>query len=528
MKQRFDTSKQHRGWMIAGGIAVLLILAIVIVASVVDEPLRQYSETKANDLLPDFRTTIGALDLHPLTLSVDLHDIVVRQTIHPDPPLAAIPHVTVDARLFPLLLGKATADLRIETPVFSATRQQVDGVLRRAHDQDVQEEAVAWQDQVRDMMAFEGAIHVNNGHLRYEEGKESAPIRLQQINVQVLNVTNRRDADEYPSTIRVTVGLQDESQIDLEGRADFLAKPTPVVDADLKIDRLQIKNLLPVAGRYNLQIRDGALDLNGRVKYSTQDTVVAISELLLEGAKIDYVHAAETKQKEVRRAKKVVEKAKQVHQDPTVRVKIEHGKILNSELGFVNKVTAPDYRVFIIETNADVYNFTNRLEEGTGVVKVTGKFMGSGPTVATGTFRPEKPTPDFDLSVKIIKTKVEAFNNVLRAYGDLDTHKGAFAYFSELSVKDNEIHGYVKPFLKDVEVYDPQQDQDKPLTKKMYEAVIGGVLGVLENKPRKEVATETDLSGPVENPHANTWEVLVKLGQNAFFKAILPTFGKVT
>ena len=210
-----------------------------------------------------------------------------------------------------------------------------------------------------------------------------------------------------------------------------------------------------------------------------------------------------------------------------MRVKVEHGKILNSEVGFVNKATSPDYRVFITEMNVEVDNFSNRLEEGTAVVKVTGKFMGSGPTVATGTFRPEKPRPDFNLDVKIIKTNVEAFNNVLRAYGDMDTHKGTFAFFSELSVKDNRIQGYVKPLLKDVEVYDPQQDKEKALSKKVYEAVVGGVLGLLENTPRNEVATTTDLSGPVENPQANTWEIVEKLIQNAFFEAILPGFKKV-
>jgi hypothetical protein len=106
----------------------------------------------------------------------------------------------------------------------------------------------------------------------------------------------------------------------------------------------------------------------------------------------------------------------------------------------------------------------------------------------------------------------------------MDTHQGTFAFFSELTVKDNQITGYIKPMLKDVEVYDPDQDKDKALAKKMYEAVVGGVLGLFENKKRDEAATVTDLSGPVENPQANTWQVLAKLVENAFFKAILPGF----
>jgi hypothetical protein len=158
---------------------------------------------------------------------------------------------------------------------------------------------------------------------------------------------------------------------------------------------------------------------------------------------------------------------------------------------------------------------------------MTGKFMGSGPMEWNAAFRPEKPRPDFDLNVKIVRTKVEAFNNVLRAYGDMDMHHGMFAFFADLKVKDDQIRGYVKPLLKDVEVYDPEQDKDKPLTKKIYESVVGGVLGILENKSRHEAATVTDLSGPVENPQANTWQIVANLVQNAFFKAILPGFERV-
>jgi hypothetical protein len=54
--------------------------------------------------------------------------------------------------------------------------------------------------------------------------------------------------------------------------------------------------------------------------------------------------------------------------------------------------------------------------------------------------------------------------------------------------------------------------------------VVNGVLDLFKNTESGQVATKTDLSGPVENPQTSTWEVLEKLVENAFFKAILPGF----
>lgn len=685
---------RHRGWIIGGISVALLAILAVIAASVADEPLRRYAEEQANAHLPEYRITIGAVDLHPLMLAVDLRDVVVRQQANPEPPLAAIAEVRADARLLPLLSGRVGAALHLEKPVLSATRQQVDALLAKTDAQEAKAQAVAWQDRVRDLIPFRVALFVRNGEARYEGPPAAEPVRIRGWIVTVENVTNRPDdkerypaalqvsadlleqgrlsidghadlfakpvpaveadvqlhdfrvapalktigqadvpmkdgtveaaahvvyapsdktvtvehvtvkdphieytahpeskemaedvkeaastasawqdkvvalfpimvqqasvqngeivyrpgpkADaillhhvdvrvanirnqasppgEYPSDLRVTALLGDRSRMELEGRADFFARPLPGVAAQMKVADLHVNQLLPVAQQFNVHTRQGVLDLTGKMEYSNRKAKVVVDQFLLEGAKIDYVHSSETSSRERERVKQGAKQAKQAHRDPAVQVKVGHGKILNSEMGFVNKAVSPDYRVFMADMNAELDNFSTKPDEGAGVVKVTGKFMGSGPTVVTGTFRPEKPRPDFDLEVKIIKTQVASMNNLLRAYGNLDTTGGLFAFFSELSVKDNRIEGYVKPLLKDVDVYDPKQDKDKAMTQRLYQAVVGGVMGLLENQPRDEVATQTDVSGEVENPQADTWQLVGNLVQNAFFKAILPGF----
>ncbi len=174
--------------------------------------------------------------------------------------------------------------------------------------------------------------------------------------------------------------------------------------------------------------------------------------------------------------------------------------------------------------NLDLTNFSNRPQDGMGNLKLTGNFMGSGPTVVTESFRPENPNPDFTVQVRITKTEVTALNKLLKAYGHIDAKQGTFSFFSDMSVKNNRIEGHVKPFLKDVQVYDPEQDTDNQTLKKLYEAVANGVLDLFKTTPTGQVATKTDVSGPVENPHTSTWQILETLVQNAFFKAILPGF----
>jgi hypothetical protein len=73
-----------------------------------------------------------------------------------------------------------------------------------------------------------------------------------------------------------------------------------------------------------------------------------------------------------------------------------------------------------------------------------------------------------------------------------------------------------------VQACDPAQDRDKSAMKKLYEKVITGVATVMKNVPRKEVATEIDISGRLDNPQTSTVQAIIKLIQNAFIKAILP------
>jgi hypothetical protein len=423
------------------------------------------------------------------------------------------------------LTGKIDLNLEMKRPHLAATEEQVEAVLHPQNKEEVKEQAVAWQDMVRELMPIRVSLSISDGQLRYRSEPTVEPIALNQLQVHVENVTNRPVEHEmFPSALRVDARFSEESKIAMDSRADLLAKPSPRVDGDLKVERLALPSLRPLIRKYNVQLRDGAVDMTDHVQYAAPTTVVDVSDLRIQGAKVDYVHTAKTKQKEEQQAKKGAEKAKDAHKNPSVVVKVSLGKILHSDVGFVNTATSPDYRVFLSDLDLELQNFSNRPEEGMGTIKLNGSFMGSGPMEVKGSFRPEKPNPDFNVRVRIVKTPVERLNKVLEAYGQIHASQGTFAFFSDMTVKNNRIEGYVKPFLKDVQVYDPDEDKDQKPAKKLFEAVVNGVLDLFKSTPTDQVATKTDISGPVEAPKASTVQILEKLVENAFFKAILPGF----
>jgi hypothetical protein len=65
----------------------------------------------------------------------------------------------------------------------------------------------------------------------------------------------------------------------------------------------------------------------------------------------------------------------------------------------------------------------------------------------------------------------------------------------------------------ELDVYDKNQDQEKSVFQQLYEALAGGVSEVLENIPRREVAAQADIAGPLDNPQASTSQVVVTLIQ---------------
>ena len=507
-------------WFVLG-IIVLLGIAYGVLLFY-QEPVRATVERQLNSHVQGYHFTLGKAHVYP-NLSLDLIDLLMVQTEHPDPPVAKIPKWHFSVQWRHIFSGVVVSDYLIDHPTLHITLPQAQKEVQDP----VPIHQKGWRDAVYSFYPFKiNGFKVVGADVTYVDQDPSKPLHLTHLNFRVGNIRNIRSRnDTYPSDLSLDGNIFGSGSIELKGHANFLAEPHAGINADMALKHIALEPLLPVTARYNLQLRGGVLSADGHLEYTAKgETEANLKTLTVENVRMDYVHAAETATKETQVKKETVKTAQKLSNKPDTLVKIEQAIIKNSEFGIVNEAVTPPYRVFLSKGELHLNNISNQFTEGTGIIKLKGQFMGSGATLVSGTFRPEMKSPDFDLNVKIENTQMRSMNNLLRAYGNFDVTDGLFSVYSEISVKNGEVQGYIKPLFKDMKVYDRRQDKEKSLFHQLYEGLVGGVAKLLQNRPREEVATKVAVSGPVENPKTSTWQTVVNLIRNAFFKAILPGF----
>jgi hypothetical protein len=502
--------------------AAVLVLLVVAVSYLIEEPLRRRIEREMNERLKGYDVSIRALDFHPLGFSIDLEGLTVSQREHPDPPVMDIPQLTASVHWRALLSGRLVADFHFDRPRIHVNLIQ----LRKEAADETPVAKRGWQEALQAAYPLKiNLLQVEGGHLIYIDTDPDRPLHLSGVDLRAGNIRNVESyPGAYPSDVHLDGVVFGRGRVALDGRADFLADPHPGVRGFLRLDGVELEHIRPIIARYNLVIGKGTLSAEGEVEYAPGTKTLHLHSLRTQGVKLDYVHTETTAPAEKRRAKKVQAAAREATDRPATLIRIDEVAVLDSDIGFVNEAADPAYRVFLTGADLRIRNLSNRSAEGAISAELSGAFMGSGGATATAAFRPGRDGTDFDVAVRIENTQMPEMNDLLRAYGNFDVVGGLFSLYSELQVRNGRIDGYIKPLFRDMEVYDRRQDKDKGLFQKLYEGLVGGVAKVLENRPRDEVATVAEVFGEIGDPELSVWQLVVRLVQNAFFRAILPGF----
>lgn len=208
-------------------------------------------------------------------------------------------------------------------------------------------------------------------------------------------------------------------------------------------------------------------------------------------------------------------------------------KVVNGRLSFQNNDTKPPVRLQASEINGSLTNLTNvKDKDGRRVAtaKFAAKMLNGAKANVHVKFDPFS-FGDFDLALKAEDVSLVELNSFSQAYGNIDFEDGSGEVFVEITAKDGQMEGYIKPLFEDVNILSWQQDVseqgDNPL-QLLWEGGLGFIKTLLTNSGTDKVASRIEISGSIESSEIDSWQALGSLIKNAFAKALRTRFDNLT
>ncbi|MEO6680447.1 MAG: DUF748 domain-containing protein [Pseudomonas sp.] len=201
-------------------------------------------------------------------------------------------------------------------------------------------------------------------------------------------------------------------------------------------------------------------------------------------------------------------------------VRINDGKI-----SFRNFSSSPPVNMNATQVNASLYNLTNVVDtEGKRDARFEGKalLLGHAPLETTATFDPLSNFEDFEFRLRAKDIELKRMNDFASAYGKFDFNAGHGDVVIEAEANKGQLKGYIKPLLRDVEVFNWQQDvenKNKGILRSVWEAIVGSTETVLKNQRKNQFATKVELSGNVHQQDINAFQAFLQILRNGFVQA---------
>jgi uncharacterized protein DUF748 len=508
--------------LICAAAIAFLIIGLLVASLFTNGLIRNHAEQAMNQKLIGYHTAVGRARLNLVDGDLTLMRVIVVQNAHPNPPVMDIASITAHIDWGALLSGHVAAAVDIRRPRLHINLIQ----LEHESSNKIPVSKEGWQDALQNIYPFKiNRIRFNDGNLTYIDVDPKRPLRLEHLYLTAANIRNIYAPNKtYPSTLRGHSFLFDQGELTINGYANFLAKPFAGVWIRYSVQRLPLEPFDPVISHANLTVHGGVMESTGLVQYAPWIAQTEVYDAKVDGIDLKYVHLPQTARKEQKHVEQAKQIAKQVNNKPGLILKVDRAEIEQSRVAYTDQAGTQPYTLFFTDLMVSATNFSNHFDQGTSVIRMTGRFMGSGDTVVKANFRPEEEGPDFTLETEIRNTEVTSLNDLLLNYGKFDVAGGSFSLFTEMNVKEGEVQGYVKPLFSQLKVYSYQKEKNKPVLKQAYEMAIGAASHLLRNHATQKVATQVDLSGKLSQPNVSTWQALGELIRNAFIKAILPGF----
>ncbi|WNW11215.1 DUF748 domain-containing protein [Pseudomonas sp. DTU_2021_1001937_2_SI_NGA_ILE_001] len=200
-------------------------------------------------------------------------------------------------------------------------------------------------------------------------------------------------------------------------------------------------------------------------------------------------------------------------------------RIDDGTITFNNFNTSPKVRIKADRVNASLYNLTNVVDvEGPRDARFEGnaRLLDSARLETNATFDPMNNFQDFDFRLRATGIELKRMNDFASAYGNFDFNAGHGDLVIEAQAVDGRLNGYIKPLLRDVEVFNWKQDvenQNKGFFRSVWEALVGASETVLKNQQKNQFATRVELSGSVKQQNISGLQAFWGILRNGFIQA---------
>ena len=363
------------------------------------------------------------------------------------------------------------------------------------------------------------ALRSDDGSTVYAQAKDLPPLRLDDLDVHATNISSDRRPPSSPTRFDVQARVLESARFHAVGTIDPLAEPRPTLAADLELREVSLAPFAPLVRHWAFDLSGGVLESTGHLDITRDQEALVIHRVAVTGPSLSYVKKTA---EDERRLEQVTRATTVPQPKPTYRLDVEEAHIREGSFVLIDETTKPSYHLGLTNADVTIRGYSNQESKRRGSASLRGLFMDRGNAAIDATFDSASQTADFDMYMRLEDAKLVDMNDVLRAKGGFDVVGGLFSFYSEIAVKNGHVDGYVKPFFKDLDVYDRSQDAKKPIGQQAYEMIVGVAGSALENRFEDQIATRADLSGTVESPDAPTWQIVIGLLKNAFWRALLP------
>jgi hypothetical protein len=246
-----------------------------------------------------------------------------------------------------------------------------------------------------------------------------------------------------------------------------------------------------------------------------------VGEIYFDGAKLSFIKAKTEEESQT----SIDKSWTKVVQD-LFPFKINRFVIRDSQITYKEPEAKPPIDLAITNFTAVATNLTNSREVVTklpAALKARGRTIGGGDIAVALKFNPLEDQPTFDLNFALTNVDMTSLNDFFEAYAKANVKRGTFDVIIEMYGEDGRFEGYVKPLMKDLDMFELKQDAKNPL-KLAWQAVLAGVVKIFKNQPKDQVATKIPVSGTIDKKGIDLWTTLGNVLRNAFVHAFSPTF----